>query len=150
ARRHASWSSRGGAWLGTPAPPRGGGAWRPPGGTSTRCPASPWRASGPCCSPSRPSARRPWRCICPITGREGRDRESGEARGASLLALRPIPSRGFSRPPPAVASLLLLMAPLAAAESDFGARVGLYTKHGQPYFGAEGVIPLKASFAINP
>jgi len=47
-----------------------------------------------------------------------------------------------------------MLATAAVADSDFGARVGLYTKHGQPYFGAEGVIPiggtLGGTFAANP
>jgi hypothetical protein len=59
-------------------------------------------------------------------------------------------ARGRSRSIAAVPLLLCLLAPLAAADSDFGARVGLYTKHGQPYFGAEGVIPVGVSFALNP
>ena len=46
--------------------------------------------------------------------------------------------------------MLVVAATGAAADSHFGARVGLYTKHGQPYFGAEGVIPIGASFAANP
>lgn len=59
-------------------------------------------------------------------------------------------SRVFSRALGPVPLILALLAPAATAESDFGARVGLYTKHSQPYFGAEGVISLGASFSANP
>jgi hypothetical protein len=51
---------------------------------------------------------------------------------------------------PLILALLATSAAAGGEGSDFGARIGLYTKHGQPYFGAEGVIPLGASFSANP
>jgi hypothetical protein len=39
---------------------------------------------------------------------------------------------------------------VAAADSLFGGRVGLYTHRDQPYFGVEAVVPLGGGFAANP
>jgi hypothetical protein len=53
-------------------------------------------------------------------------------------------------------AVLLLLAPAltaasaAAGDNLFGARIGLYTKHSQPFFGAEFVLPLGQSFALAP
>jgi len=54
-----------------------------------------------------------------------------------------------------VPALLLTALPPAAARAEgdklFGARAGLYTKHGgQPYFGVEFVLPLGPSIAFDP
>ena len=60
---------------------------------------------------------------------------------------------------PRVRSRLLALSPLllatlatgaAAGDNLFGARVGVYTHHSQPYFGAEIVLPLGHSLALNP
>jgi hypothetical protein len=61
-------------------------------------------------------------------------------------------SRALPRAFRAVPLILALVATAAAGQDsgDFGARIGLYTKHGQPYFGAEGVIHLGASIFANP
>jgi hypothetical protein len=52
---------------------------------------------------------------------------------------------------PAIALLLSCAAPLFAEDSmQLGGRVGLYTKHDQPYFGVELVLPVGSSLCLEP
>jgi hypothetical protein len=53
----------------------------------------------------------------------------------------------------AFALLLATLRPAPAAAQDekmIGARLGLYTKHDQPYFGVEFVLPVGPSVSLNP
>jgi len=72
--------------------------------------------------------------------------------GGSHVDLEAMTTRVLGRAlGPALLLTTLLAAP-ARAEGDklFGARAGLFTKHGQPYFGVEFVLPVGSSISLDP